>query len=419
MEWHMPRRLTSRTAQRGAGVLGVVALMLLIALVVVLYLNRHLLLAHQSAANQWRDAVAVESAEAGLSWVQDRLNHPGQLNAQCQAATSAAGGTNFRARYLPTGSIPAPSAGCRLPGETLDCACPAGDQVWAADTVARFAVRLVSEPDTDTIRAQSLGCAADNAPCHLGAPAPPDADARALLSVALRPVPLLSSLPAAALTCGGDCHLMEQTKLRNEQVAGLGLVVHAASSLSRGPSAQVWGLPGAPPTDATIENDPTLASAAQTPCKVEALFAHIFRQSLATYARSPLTQHVPCPTEADCGPALRQAHTLGWRAFYLPQGGQLNSGEALGSPDAPVALVTPGTLTLTNAPSVHGLLVANHTHINASDGGGARIRGAAVSCSSHRQGGHSKLAHDADTLTRLREITQAYHPVPGSWRDAP
>ncbi len=419
MERHMPKHLTTHRAQRGAGVLGVVALLLLIALVVVLYLNRHLLLAHQSSAHQWRDAVAVESAEAGLSWAQDRLNHPGQLDAQCRPATLVVGGAVFRAGHLPTGSQPAPSAGCRLPGGALDCACPAGDQVWVGDTVPRFAVRLVPETGSDAIRAHALGCTADHGPCDLNIPAPPDADARASLSVALRLVPLLPSLPAAALTCGSDCRLLEQASLRNDQIAGLGLAAHTATTLVRAPGAQVSGLPGAPEANASVENDQALASATGNPCNAETLFSHLFQQSLAAYARSPLTHYLPCRPDTDCGTVIRQAHALGWRAFYLPTGAQLTGSETFGSPDAPVALVTPGTLTLDNGPSVHGLIFANDTFINASDGGATRVRGAAVSCSSHRQGGQSEVAHGADTLARLREITRAYQRVPGSWRDAP
>ncbi len=417
MERHVHRHL--KHTQRGAGALGVIAMVLLVASVAVLYLNRHLLIEHRTSASQWHGAVAFEAAEAGLDWAQDRLNHPGQLDAQCRPATPVAGGTGFRASHLPTGTQPAPSAGCRLPGGALDCACPSGGQVWVGDTVPRFAVRLTPETGSDAIRAHSLGCAADDAPCDLDTPAPPEADARAPLSVALRLVPLLPSLPAAALTCGGDCRLLDQASVRNEQIAGLGLAVHSATTLTRASSAQVRGLPGAPQADASVENAPSLASATGTPCNAQALFAHLFQQSLATYARSPLTHHLPCPTDTDCGAAIRHAHALGWRAFFLPKGGHLTSGEALGTPEAPVALVTPGTLTIDNAPTVHGLLFANDSIINTSDGGAARIRGAAVSCNSHRQGGQSEVAHDADTLARLREITRAYQRVPGSWRDAP
>ncbi|MFC7409703.1 hypothetical protein [Hydrogenophaga atypica] len=415
----MPRHLTTRRPQRGAGVLGVIAMLLLIALVVVLYLNRHLLLAHQSASNQWRAAVAVESAEAGLSWMQDRLNHPGHLDAQCEPATLVAAGTDFRANHLPTSTVPGASAGCRLPGGSLDCACPNNNQTWADDSAARFVVRLAPETGTGTVRAQALGCAPDTAPCDQAAPNQLDTDARAWLSVALRPVPLLPSLPAAALTCAGECRLLEQASLRNDQIVGLGLAAHTATTLTRAPSTQVLGLPGAPPALASVENDPTLATAAGAPCNDEALFAHLFQQSLAAYARSPLTRHLSCPTDNDCSATIRQAHALGWRAFYLPAGALLSSGEAIGSPDAPVALVTPGRLTIDNAPNVYGVLFAHDTFVNASDGGAADIRGATVSCHQHRQGGQSEVAHDADTLNRLRESTRTYERVPGSWRDTP
>lgn len=412
-------RLRTQCSQRGAGVLGVIALLLLVALVVVLYLNRHLLLAHQSSANQWRDAVAVESAEAGLNWIQDRLNHPGQLDAQCKPATLVTGGTDFRASHLPTSPQPAASAGCRLPGGDLDCACPSGNQTWSADTVARFVARVAPEAKSDAVRAQALGCAPDNAACDLTSLDPLDADARASMSVALRPIPILPSLPAAALTCGGECHLLEQASLRNDHISGLGLAVHSANTLAPSPGAQVRGLPGAPQADARIENDPALASAAGSPCNAERLFEHLLQQGLAAYARSPLTHHLTCAPDTDCGTAIRQAHALGWRTFFLPMGAHLSSGENLGSPDAPVALITPRTLTIDNSPVVHGLLFANENLINASDGGAARIRGAAISCNSHRQGGQSEVAHDADTLARLREITRVYQRVPGSWRDAP
>lgn len=419
MEWHMPRRLTTRRTQHGAGVLGVIAMLLLIALVVVLYLNRHLLLAHQSSSNQWRAAVAVESAEAGLSWMQDRLNHPGQLDAQCKPATLVAGGTDFRTSHQPTGTAPAVSAGCRLPGGSLECACPTANQTWGADTAARFLVRLTPEADTDTLRAQALGCAPDTSACDQTTASHLDTDARAWMSVALRPAPLLPALPAAALTCAGECHLLEQARVRNDQIVGLGLAVHTATALTRAPSTQVLGLPGAPQAVAGLENDQTLASAAGAPCNDEALFGHLFGQSLAAYARSPLTRHLHCPTDNDCSAAIRQAHALGWRAFYLPSGALLTSGEAIGSADGPVALVTPGSLTIDNAPSVYGLLFAHDTFINASDGGAAQIRGATISCHHHRQGGQSEVAHEVDTLIRLRDSTRAFQRVPGSWRDAP
>jgi hypothetical protein len=401
----------------------VIAMLLLIAAIAVLYLNRHLLIEHRTSASQWHGAVASEAAEAGLDWVQDRLNHPGWLDAQCQPATLATGGTDFRASHLPTGALPAPGAGCRLPGGPLDCACPAGQSAGAGagagDTVARFSVRLVPETGSDAIRAQALGCAADQAPCDLATPDPADADARTLLSVALRPVPLLPSLPTAALTCAGDCRLLEQASLSNQQASGQGLAAHSAGALSRGVGTQLRGLPGTPLADATVENDLALASAAGTPCNAEALFEHLFQQGLAGYARSPLTRHLSCPADADCGPTIRAAHALGWRAFYLPAGARLGGGEPIGSPEAPVALVTPGALSIENAPSIHGLLFSNDTRVNTGDGGAAHIVGASVGCASHHQGGQSEVSRDADTLARLREVTRAYQRVPGSWRDAP
>jgi len=407
-----------RHAQRGAGALGVVALLLLVASVAILYLNRHLLLEHRGSANQWHAAMAFEAAEAGLSWMQDRLNHPSLLDAQCRPATIGSdSGTDFRARHLPSDTLPGPSAGCALPGGALACACPAAS-LAAADT-ARFAVRLAPEAGKGVVRAQALGCAADNAPCSWSAPDHPDADARAQLSVALRPVDLLPVLPAAALTCAGDCRLLEQARLRNERIAGQGLAAHTGGALDRAPGTQVLGLPGAPQADASAEHDSTLTAAAGTPCQAEALFEHLFRQSLAGYARSPLTWHLPCAADADCASAIRAAHAQGWRAFYLPAGTRLAGDEAIGSPEAPVALVTPGPLDVGGTPTLHGLLFARETGINASDGGAARVLGAVVACASHRQGGHSEVAHDADILARLREALRAYQRVPGSWRDAP
>ena len=413
----MPRHL--KVHERGAGALGVIAMLLLIAAVAMLHLNRHLLIEHQTSAGLWHGAVASEAAEAGLDWTLDRLNYPGQLDAQCQPANQLDGGIDFRASHLPKGTLPAPSAGCRLPGGPLACACPADSWSWPGGDTARFSTRLVPETGSDAVRAQALGCAADPAPCDLAAPNHPDADARTALSVALRLVPLLPSLPAAALTCAGHCQLTEHASLRNEQVGGQGIAANTTGALSRTVDTQVRGLPGSPLAEATVGNDSTLASAAGTPCKTEALFEHLFQQGLAGYARSPLTRHLSCPVDGDCGASIRQAHALGWRAFYLPEGARLSSGEATGSPEAPVALVSPGRLTIDGSPTLHGLLFASDTRVNTSDGGSARIVGAVVGCTSHHQGGHSEVAHDADTLARLREATRAFQRVPGSWRDAP
>lgn len=410
-----------RTAA-GAATLVMAIVLLCITTLMVLYLDRGLVFEQKASANQMRATIAQEAAEAGLDWAAGMLNHPEGRSATCEIDVPPA--PSFRIRYVVPGSTAAvASPGCSIGASGLDCACPAtGDATLAGTPQAGFTVSLAPDPQdpNGSVRIRSQGCAAPPSACTPANADAADAAAVAFVTVKLRP--LLRAAPLSALTCGGNCQLIDQVALASSALESQGLLLHAGGNASAGPGVSLRSLPGTPGHTALVTHDPALSAlaGADPTCTQGLLFHAYFGAPLAAYAAAPTVLSLDCAAQSSCTQPLATAYARGWRAFHLPTG-LVDDGAAgplqLGTPSDPVLLVSAGAVRLGGPVDIHGLLYLGHPGPDALRADSARFTGAVVACADLRLGGGTRLSYSTEVLQATRNAGSLMAKVPGTWKD--
>jgi hypothetical protein len=401
-------------------------LLLVGASIVLFYLNRSLIFEQRSSANQLRSTTALEVAEAGLEWATGMLNRPHEIQDDCTPDTTATVEPSFRRKYTPPHpTLPrlAPVEnvfpGCTINGTALTCHCPdvpssgsataaLGAAVWPG-----FTVLFTPGGDDESVRITSTGCSAIAGACtDLTGSA---ADATATVSATVKLSPLLRAAPAAALTCAGTCSV-GTTSIENTDVATNGITIDAAGPVGFAVD-KVATIAGLPPENSVLAVDPALVKlATEDPvCSGGALFRAYFGSALSSYVDAPTTRRIANCTATSSCTELTDAYAQGWRSFYLPSGAQLSTG-TLGSPAAPVTLVSPGTIAVLGSASVNGLVFGNAVSLGA---GTPAVQGAVLACASFTGPGTGRVAYDPVALRELQRSSAVMVRVPGTWRDFP
>jgi len=431
-----------RARQHGIGTLFIAAILLFIMSMGVLYANKNIIFEQRTSADQMKQTTAMEVAEAGLQWAIGMLNNPGNMDANCIAATASS--TNppttpsFRKQYFPlssTGTGFAPVTTVQ-PGCAWDpnlnsnaggwsCSCPttglAAPTLSAGVTSATsFSVSFAAvASDPKAVQITSIGCTPQTATCASGATA--GADANASVTAIVKASPLLPGSPAAALTCGTSCSFPTGTfNVVNTDVLTHGVLVNAGGTagLPKGTTT----LPGQPVQNALVGNDPSLSSLAPSSgsnCSNSQMFQSFFGTTLTEYASAPSTISLGCNGgSGDCSSAIQTAYNDGWRSFYFPNGFQYNSsGGNLGTPSDPVTLVTAGSIKINGNITVSGVVFSNDYSDNALGTGSSNIDGALVTCAGFTANGNGTVTYDSSVMSSLNKSSGTIVPVPGSWRD--
>lgn len=428
----MKRSRPRSIAQRGVGALSVVAMLLLITLLSLTYLNRGVAFEQRSAAGQVRATVALEAAEAGLEWASGMLNQPLDVSADCTTLGTANGG--FRRKYVltkwndavtPTTDVVSAVArpACRLTAAGVSCSCPAANTATVptiAGEGASFAVGFEDVAgDAEAVRIISWGCAPTSGGQACNAANAASADANARVEAVLKLKPVLRAAPAAALTCGTTCELGGSYNLVNTDVNTNGVLVNAGDSITSGPGVSLTTLPGQPARNASIGYDASLSDVASrdTTCTHSGMFNAYFGSTVEQYRSAASTKVLSCSSATDCESKLTTAYDAGWRAFYFDTDLQLSGNRTLGSANEPVALVTGSNLTINGTWDIYGLLFSNNADLNALGTGAAILHGAQISCAAYRNNGNGTITYDAEVLRRVRLQSGPMARVPGSWRD--
>jgi hypothetical protein len=408
-------------SQRGVGALAVSILLLFASSIVIFYLNRGLIFEQKASANQLRSTTAFE-ASPGAS-------------------------ASFRRRYIQTG-FPADLAvtvaassfpGCKLDGIVLACHCPqpnGAEQVATLGGAVRpgftVAFASVTDPATGTVdpiavRVTATGCTAQAGACKPATTTPATtgaSDAHATVSVILKLVPTLRAAPTAALTCGGSCTLGGSANLVNTDVSTNGQLVHAGGSVTLDGAISTETLPGQPAAAALITADPSLAahSGSDASCAASAMFSAYFGRTLQQYAQpGGAVISIPgCTDAGTCGDLVGAAYQEGWRSFYFPDGLALDDSapfSELGGASDGVRLVSPASIRIDGALTIHGLIFSNSPQAGDLSTGSTDIHGALMACGDHDDSGSGTLRYTPSTLTGSGLVSGVMVRVPGSWRD--
>ena len=424
------RRGAATSRPRGVAAVPVVLLLFFGLGVMLLYANRALIFEQRTAANQARATEALELAEAGLEWALAMLNLTQAIDASCIPAASADG--SFRDRLLAfdadSGQIspradPADAdrvlqASCVIVAGSPVCSCPgSGSPVFdQAVQGPMFSVvfAAVAPARAGVVRLTATGCtstgAADKDPACLPGAAG-RADARARVTALLARLPALATAPAAAVTLTGNFGphgAGASVDLFNTDPGTRGITVHAGGSVDVG-KVEVTTVPGTPPLDTLLGDDPTLSALAANP---DALFTGYFNMGKAAW-RAAATRIV---CGSDCASQIQQAHANGAQMIWIDGDAILNTNRALGTTARPIALVVDGQVELRGNTEVIGLVYA--TTWDLQGGGRTGLRGAAVSEGSLSANGSADLYFDTSVMQQLQQGgAGVFARLPGSWRD--
>lgn len=430
----MPPRTFGRPAphrQRGVAALAVTLLLFFAMCLVAAYAGRGLVLEQRASTHQYQAAQAFEAAEAGIDWAIAQLNQPRRIDGQCLPSADAAD-TSFRERYLrsqpdtgrldPVGwtsgtSTVALQPACVRTAAGWSCQCPSNGWPSIAGAATddgmphpAFTVQFSAETQPGVIRIVSTGCSSAEGPCQPGAAGRPDATSR--LQVLVGMLPGLRVVPTAPLTAKGSVEVgAAALGLHNPDAASGGLTVRTGGDLI-GSSLRLSTAPGGVASASVTARDATLAAIDSSH-----LFATHFGLDPASWNTHAAVQPIHCPTECGAQVAAAIDSVAANRMVSIAGDARLAGPVTLGSAAHPVVLVVGGTLTLSGAVTLHGLVYANDLRWDDASSPQAQVRGALISATNYRGNGAPDLHYDAAVLRALQRHTGSFARVPGSWRD--
>lgn len=416
--------------QRGAAVLGVTLLMLVVLALMVGFASRNLMFEQRASANQVRSTVAFEAAEAGLEWAQALLNSGRPIGADCTPSEEP-GAASFRDRFLAYDATSqrfeprtwsdgsanvALQAACVLTDTGWSCACPnAGHPTLVAPPVTgahpAFLLRFVAAPRSGMVKVVAVGCDHFAPACLPGLAGAAAGDATAQTQVLLALAPALATTPIAALTARGDVTAEGPLALANTDATSGGLTVHAGGHAAL-PLASLINVPGSPASASVAANDAQLSAG-----DGEGLLTRWLGIDRARWRQLPNARVLRCP--ADCAADVALALGAGNPYPLLWIAGDLNleGPNTVGSAEQPVMLVVEGQTRLSGGVQVHGVIVSLAAAWDTSGSTNARVQGALIALGSVVGTGAPTITFDAAVLARLHAQTGSFARVPGSWRD--
>jgi hypothetical protein len=430
------RTVSPRRAQRGVATLVVSLLLLFVASLGALYLNRGVLAEQRASGNQMQTTLTHEMGEAALEWATGMLNSPYDIGPACTFDTTV-GSRSFRKRYVmsewdaatPTTEVrPVTTVfpGCKMNPATgaLTCSCPekpgSGTTVAALGTAEQpgFTVAFETVPnDVEAVKVTAWACPAQAASCASTNFASADGNAR--LSVILK-LGLSPKKPGATITCGTSCEIGGSFNVKNTDVATNGVLVNAGTTITVKPGQhEMTTLAGLPADNAVIEGDQSLYNLAKNDaqCDKSAIFKAYFGMTIERFRDSPTTKVIDC-TPATCRDMLHDAYSKGWRSFYFVSDLELrDNNDSFGTRTDPVIFVTTKGVKINGTTIVYGLIFSNNADWDYDGSGNSQVYGAQVTCASYSNNGNGTVTYDPDALENARRMSAPMVRVPGSWRD--
>lgn len=412
-------QLRALAKERGAASLVIVVILIAVMAIGVAFTSRSLVFEQRTSANQYRATLAMEAAEAGLEWATAMLNKPQKVNSSCATSTAVAD-TTFKLKYLtvdPVTDALIPNAGvvhaacvAGPDGDSWNCSCPAAGVAPSPTAAAAvtgfqpgFAIRFVASPTNGTVRLVSYGCtsAITSDTCT--------GDSAASVSVALGPISGLATPPASPLTARGRVDIGNAALgVHNGDPTTNGVTINAGLGVNAD-NVRITTVPGTPPKTTLVGNDASLRETTE-----DQMFSTFFGMSKDSYQNLPMVTKVTCPCTED---TVKDLYDGGARLLWLEGNLDMNANLTIGSVTDPVLLVVNGSIAMRGDLSVYGLMYSTAITWDSTGGGGALLRGAAISEGNYTGNGTPDYFYDPNVLKRLRTQSNSYARIPGSWRD--
>lgn len=440
--------MNSSRKQRGAASLIVVMVLLFGITLTAFFANRGMIFEQRTSANQYRSTKAFEMADAGIEWAIARLNDPTVL-AAAPACTTSSGSTlsSFRGRYIrPTAADATHASGWLNPVSTsypgcradpangsLTCSClsTAGEaDLSASADQPRFRVQFNAVAgDTLAVEIVSRGCTNAD-PCNPAAGATAS-DGTAIVRTMLKIRPTFPTVPGAGLISGSSTVTGGNLRVVNTDTASNGITINTGTTISEGSGTIVESLPGTPPRNSILDNDPSLLALTTADANGDLFFSSYFGEGMDAYKNTdPLTKVIAssdCASATACGALVSSWYDKGFTQFWVEPDVTFNSSNlpsvgTLGTATKPIALAGAGQLELRANIVAYGMLYAATATANDnwdySGSGSATIYGSLVSRGDFVKGsGSLNIIYNGNLFGGKGPPTGILVPVPGSWRD--
>ena len=432
---------SSRRRERGVATLTVALLLLFVASLATLYVNRGVLVEQRASTVQMQSSQTLEAAEAAMEWATGMLNSTYFIDENCKPTTL--GGTDkrtFRERYLLTKAHDAASPttdafpstanpGCKIDPASgaLTCNCPAngaaalGSAEQPSFTLAFEAVPDPTKPGSnlaDAVKVTAWACTAQAGECKPDTYKNAEGHQRVSAVLKLGPAP---RIPSAPLTCGTSCLVSGSFNIINKDVATNGVLINAGTTITVKGGAEngLESLEGQPVANAQIANDQSLLnlSSKDPTCDKSAMFMAYFSMTIEQFRDATTTTKISCGSAADCKSKLDAAIAGGDQSFYFETDLQLSGNNTFGSKIRPITIVTPNAIKINGNNTFYGMIFSNSADWNDIGTGSATIYGAQVTCAAYNTNGNGTLEYDPETLKNARRSSAPLVRVPGSWRD--
>jgi Tfp pilus assembly protein PilX len=426
---------SSRRTQRGAATLVVSLLLLFVASLGALYLNRGVLAEQRASGNQMQTTLTHEMGEAALEWATGMLNAPYDVGNAC---TYDNAGMSFRKRYVmskwndasapTTDIVPVTTVfpGCKMDTSTgaLTCSCPdkpgSGTAVASLGTSEQpgFTVAFEAVPgDSEAVKVTAWACPKQADTCASTTFNTADGSSRLSVVLKLGPSP---KEPRVPLTCGTSCDIGGSFNVKNTDVASNGVLVNAGSTINFGSGQHtLQTLSGVPTENAMIANDQSLYNLSKDDlnCDKSAVFKAYFGMTIDRFRDSPTTKVINCSSANDCKTQIDTAYQQGWRSFYFSSDLQLSGNNDYGKQTDPVTFVTTKDVKINGITNIYGLLFSNAAVWDENGSGNSVIHGAQITCAKYTNNGNGTVEFDPNALKNVRRMGAPLARVPGSWRD--
>jgi hypothetical protein len=435
-----------RRPERGVATLTVALLLLFVASLATLYVNRGVLVEQRASAVQMQSSQTLEAAEAAVEWATGMLNSTYFIGPDCKPTTVGTDKRTFRERYALTKAYDAASPttdmfpstanpGCKVDPATgaLTCSCPtAGAAVLGSAQQPSFTVAFEAIPDpsnpavnlADAVKITAWACAAQAVGCKPYEAGETDGyntaegHQRVTAVLKLGPAP---RIPSAPLTCGTSCLVSGSFNIVNKDVATNGVLINAGTTITVKGGAEngLESLEGQPVANAQIANDQSLLnlSSKDPTCDKSAMFMAYFSMTIEQFRDATTTTKISCSSAADCKSKLDAAIEGGSNSFYFETDLQLSGNNTFGTRARPITIVTPNAIKINGDNTFYGLIFSNSADWNDIGTGSAKIYGAQVTCAAYNTNGNGTLEYDPEALKNTRRTSAPLVRVPGSWRD--
>lgn len=422
-------RHAARRTQRGVAALVVTLLLCMSMVLAVAFAQRDIAAEEQRSADDYRAAQAFEAAEAGLEWALARVDDPTRIDAQCRPSGDVTA-RSWRERMLhvaaPAGNL-APAtwsdagvatplrSACARDASGWHCSCPSDGPAGLPPlegpaTAPAFTVELATGPRAGLVRVIARGCTRFDASEGCATSASTGREASARHEAMWAWVPVLRSLPAAALTVRGDVLAgAAALGVGNADRASAGLALHAGGRIDA--SALRLLAPTGSALGASIASgDVELAA-----LSANRFFARRFGMEPEAWSRQPGVARLACTV--DCAAAVAAAIDAGRRRIFVDGDLELAGPLQIGSDAEPVALVASGAIRLSADVVIAGVVYGASLDWSDARAGSAGIRGAALVGGDYRGDGAPDLVHDDAVLTSLKAREGSFVRINGSWKD--